>query len=451
MSNGVHRPVVDCRPRSLAQRAVVQCGMPLHTPAGMSNPCGTPALHTKHTCTHTVHMSHKGHRQTRIAHTGPPLCSRGGRSVSEQSGDPRTLREYWSARGPGSRGGRLLISHMPPPTVLGWTLEGALAEHQATPRDLDLVELWCGAATLVRAAQRRKLQAVGFDKISGGGDITTREGFAAALHLVMRLKPGGLLWQGVVCSSFVFANSSRCRRSPANPSGEVGYSAVAAGNIMAQIAVLFMFIALARGIQCGIENPAHSQIFMYMDTWFQDLPHLQTQICHRCAYDTSPAPRPRKPYKFVATGNWILRVGDRCRCPRAADGRPRHTPLMVDNAKGGRVGTVALSESQTYPDGLGEAIVAAWLGESSSHSSCSSGPGVQVVKRRRSSVVADSCCSDESDSPAWPDSSEDAGGSTGPGVQVVEHGHGGAVAESPPSDGASSTTSRAWSSSESSL
>ena len=42
-------------------------------------------------------------------------------------------------------------------------------------------------------------------------------GFTNAVKLVMRLRPGGLLWMAVVCSSFVFTSSSNTHRTLDNP------------------------------------------------------------------------------------------------------------------------------------------------------------------------------------------------------------------------------------------
>ena len=59
------------------------------------------------------------------------------------------------------------------------------------------------------------------------------------MKYVMRLKLGGLLWEAVVCSSFVFANSSNTKRSVTNPYGDTEYEQVAKGNMMADIAAFF--------------------------------------------------------------------------------------------------------------------------------------------------------------------------------------------------------------------
>ena len=47
-----------------------------------------------------------------------------------------------------------------------------------------------------------------------------------AVKLVLQLKVGGLLWMGVECSSFVWANSSKCRRTPEHPCGDTTYPKV---------------------------------------------------------------------------------------------------------------------------------------------------------------------------------------------------------------------------------
>ena len=110
------------------------------------------------------------------------------------------------------------------------------------------------------AARNRGLQATGFDKEHHDSqDITTLHGFKAALNLVMRLKPGALLWQGVVCSSFTFPNSSRCQRTKWNRAGDE--SKVRAGNLMAHIAGFFVVVCVARAVESAIENLKGSHIF----------------------------------------------------------------------------------------------------------------------------------------------------------------------------------------------
>ena len=104
--------------------------------------------------------------------------------------------------------------------VFGFTVDQVSQANTPTRRELDLVELWSGCGSLVTAAQNQKLRAASFDKLNHDTqDFTSLIGFQAAFHLVMQLKQGALLWQGVDCSSFTFADSSRCQRSKEHREG----------------------------------------------------------------------------------------------------------------------------------------------------------------------------------------------------------------------------------------
>jgi hypothetical protein len=278
-------------------------------------------------------------------------------------------------------------------TLFGWTVTSVLSNHKLVnlTRDLDVVELWCGVGSVVRAALQRGQRAVGFDKIkSKEQDLTTKDGFEAALILVLRLVIGGLLWEAPVCSSFGFANSSRCKRNELNPYGDTNYGQVRQGNLMADIAMFFMTIAWARNVDVAMENPNGS--------WLFKLPHVESigralgcahQSANRCAYCDRPAgAKYWKPYTFMAVscgndaggargdrgargaGDWILGVDGKCSCPRAhgSKGKRVHTELMKSTRNGqGRTGiSDRLTESAAYPERLGEAIVLSWLGETES-------------------------------------------------------------------------------------
>ena len=201
------------------------------------------------------------------------------------------------------------------------------AQFHGLPRNLDLVELWSGTEALTRAARSRRLRAEPFDILrSPGEDITNESGFRKALGLVMRLREGGLLWQGVLCSSFVFANSKLHGRRRGSPEGDATYPPVAVGNLMADIAALFLLLCLKRGVDCAIENPAGSQLFSYIKPSLRAVWRgLYIQTCHRCAYDRSNYPRiGPKAFKFLATRGWIKLVNHKCTCPDPTNGQPKH-------------------------------------------------------------------------------------------------------------------------------
>jgi hypothetical protein len=285
-------------------------------------------------------------------------------------------------------------------TLFGWTVTSALAHNANLTRDLDVVELWCGVGSVVRAALQRGQRAVGFDKVkSQKQDLTTKDGFEAALSLVLRLVIGGLLWEAPVCSSFGFANSSRCKRNELNPYGDTNYGQVRQGNFMADIAMFFMTIAWARNVDVAMEIPNSS--------WLFKLPHVESigqalgcarQSANRCAYCDRPAgAKYWKPYTFMAVsgapgaggaggargaGGWIHGVDGKCSCPRApgSKGKRLHTELMKSVRNGlGRTGIQhRLTESAAYPERLGEAIVLSWLGETESARAVVNTPGLQA-------------------------------------------------------------------------
>ena len=64
----------------------------------------------------------------------------------------------------------------------------------------------------------------------GTENILPREGFMKALSTALCLRPNGLLRMAPVCSSFVFMNSSDCKRTKQNPAGNTGYGPVRDGN-----------------------------------------------------------------------------------------------------------------------------------------------------------------------------------------------------------------------------
>ena len=84
--------------------------------------------------------------------------------------------------------------------------------HLNCPRDLDVVEIFAGVASIVGAAKEAGYQAIAFDKSRVLGltdslsskaseDVSCKHGFLHAVSLVMRLRVGGLLWLAPISSS----------------------------------------------------------------------------------------------------------------------------------------------------------------------------------------------------------------------------------------------------------
>jgi hypothetical protein len=74
-------------------------------------------------------------------------------------------------------------------------------------RDLHLVEMFAGSASLTRAWRDGGFRATPFDNVADAGargphDVLSTRGFMCAVQLTRRLLPGGLLMGGPPCRSW---------------------------------------------------------------------------------------------------------------------------------------------------------------------------------------------------------------------------------------------------------
>lgn len=250
--------------------------------------------------------------------------------------------------------------------LFGMTVASVLSDRSwnEANRNLDVFEVWSGAASVQRAALAYRFTAEAFDiKNSNTEDLLSPQGFHKALQKVMRLRPGGLLSMAPVCSSFIGLNTVRTYRKLSNLSGDESYRPVKEGNFMARVAGFFLCLAAARGVHFCIENPASSMMFAYLADVLSQFPFLVRVITHRCCWSPEPfGLRYRKAYKFISSGPWLLPVQNSCNCPPARKGgAEKHLPMVRVDEKGRYSGIPkALVDSQAYPDALGTAIVQAW-------------------------------------------------------------------------------------------
>ena len=143
--------------------------------------------------------------------------------------------------------------------VFSLSVEAALS-FEDVARDLDVIELWAGTATVASAAQEKGLHTAIFDiKHDPADDMCCLTGFRAALQAARRLRPGGLLMMGPPCSSFVWMNLANTKRSQANDfEGDWSSGVVHEGNLHLDIAVFFFAYTLVRGAVPVVENPERS-------------------------------------------------------------------------------------------------------------------------------------------------------------------------------------------------
>lgn len=264
-------------------------------------------------------------------------------------------------------------------SIMGITIRDAIAMAPSA-RDLHVVELWAGVASIVGAATLQNYASVAFDLNRCPGvtdvpgeeseDITTLEGFKKAMTLVLRLCEGGLLALGPDCSSFTFPNSSRHKRKAGDEVGDLLYQPVNVGNLMAVIALFLCQLALARRVHFALENPPDSHMFRFFERvcpTFMNMvvidgvevsgrPALHSQSVARCPYDDGPEPKLHKAYKWLATWSGIRGLNARCKCSQG------HRKLGHTTSDGIWSGNLPLlAESAAYPKRLGQALLSSWM------------------------------------------------------------------------------------------
>lgn len=132
---------------------------------------------------------------------------------------------------------------------------------------LQCVEFFAGQGAVSLALQDRGWATAQFERDGGPStqDMLTIDGFVNAIALILRLQPGGLVWFGIVCSSWVWLCRGSTRRSTVNPSGDTTLPCVSMGNVMTSRVMLLYEIASKLGHLVILEQPTSSLMHMYHD------------------------------------------------------------------------------------------------------------------------------------------------------------------------------------------
>ena len=139
-----------------------------------------------------------------------------------------------------------------------------------------------------------------------------------------------------VCSPLVFMTSSNCKRAHENNwKGNEPYEPVIEGNKGAEIACFLFWLAWARDVEVGMENPSRSDFWKYPCIKVLGVQvKLSSALTHRCAWDTLPfGMRKLKQFKFWATGAWIQQTERKYRCLGQV-----HQQLATTNESGAVIG-----------------------------------------------------------------------------------------------------------------
>lgn len=100
-------------------------------------------------------------------------------------------------------------------------------------RNIDLLETFAGVARISRWGSLFGLGVAALDvNYNARLDITTREGLAIWVAMLLRVRCGGLMTSGVQCSSWVWISRSSTKRSRDNIYGNIGKNSVRLANTM---------------------------------------------------------------------------------------------------------------------------------------------------------------------------------------------------------------------------
>ena len=150
-------------------------------------------------------------------------------------------------------------------------------EWMTVEQDLLVAEIFTTAQALVLAARAAGHRAQAYDTELGDPDILTRQGFFAAVRLVLRVKAGGLALVAPVCSSWGWpCSSSTMRRKKSGFVGDTSNPNVSNGNLMAHISLFLYTLAAVRGAEAIFENPTNSWIFGPWPQITSDSPYEHT-------------------------------------------------------------------------------------------------------------------------------------------------------------------------------
>ena len=180
-------------------------------------------------------------------------------------------------------------------------------------RDLDCLELFAGVGSVAKAAAELGHNSATFDKADNEShDICTTDGLHRAVHFLMRIKEGGLLWAAPVCRSWGWMNSCKCKRTQEDDfMGDLSYAPVQEGNCMANATAFLMELAHHRGVRVALENSSGSKIFKYKPVAeLCATLGMHTVTTNRCAFDDAArGKRLLKPFQLLAAGCSVSRRG----------------------------------------------------------------------------------------------------------------------------------------------
>ena len=206
------------------------------------------------------------------------------------------------------------------------------------------------------------LAAIGADILRDPvhNDVLTDRGFIHALVMCMELDPTcGLLWQAVVCSSWIWMALSSTLRSHDCPLGEPGAATNIANRMVARCGLLILLV-IASGCNWIVEQPSSSLMKLHPTIeWIKSKEHaMVNSVWHKVdTYMGAFGAKTIKPTQLWGNTRIVLAL---------ARERPRDTTcdssdvaiVTKDPVTGWKrtTGGPGLKSTQAYTDEFGEAV-----------------------------------------------------------------------------------------------
>ena len=261
---------------------------------------------------------------------------------------------------------------MPPAFYFILAMMNRVAEGWNNAPDLVGMEFYAGKARLTQAFQTLGLRFLPFDIIFDniGNDIISAVGLMVALSSANRIKEDGLLWQGTVCSSFIWLARATTSRTWLLPRGDENVEAVWKGNIMAARTALLIVWAYARNLSFVVEQPHSSLLWRHPALrWVANVASENHKTWHGInTFMSCFAAKTPKPTVLYSNASWIFALARST--PTAT--KPSKTASVTIDAAGRRVVTGnrdgTLKATQTYTRAFGKAVQNAWASDKDTYS-----------------------------------------------------------------------------------
>ncbi len=126
-----------------------------------------------------------------------------------------------------------------------------------------VLEFWAGSGNLTMEHVRLGFSCARFDlAYAPSHDCTSGSGLRLWLEALCRVQPGGLVWCGTQCSSFLFLCMAQSQRRPANGWwGDESRAFVRSGNAQMLVCSLLVFVADLLGASVVLEQPQMSVLW----------------------------------------------------------------------------------------------------------------------------------------------------------------------------------------------